>query len=531
MSDLFSLGLVDANYAPGDFNGTLDETSIVTHYTVGNAGTVMAPQVFTWAPALDLTDGYAEPIIPGSVRLAFGGKTLVDRQGRLYADINPATGAGVEVGALDYSTGAVTLTAWAPGAANGGSIQAMLTQAAAHEHTAQLSFRTASAPLRPGGLVLQFVWAEGGGTVTVTATTDGLISAADVMGKVDYQTGIVRILFGHWTTAAGHELEWWYHPDLVTDDGKIWQPRAIQADTLRYAAVAYSYIPLDKDILGIDPVRLPTDGRVPIFRVGDVAVVHHTADASLTSLTVPQTIDLGRTRLSRVWLFDEGADDARVATTHYTVDLDAGTVTLTDAAGLVGPIRIEHRIEDMALISDVQINGQLTFTRPLTHDYPALETGVSSALVIGDLQARVSALFDQQTWTGVWSDALIGNATSAEFNATQYPLIVTNQGAVQERWYAYFATPTTVNIVGESVGQIASGLSITTEIAPVNPATGVPYFRINPLGWGSGWASGNVLRFNTVAANFPLWLARTVKQGPGIEGGDAFRIQIRGDAN
>ena len=65
----------------------------------------------------------------------------------------------------------------------------------------------------------------------------------------------------------------------------------------------------------------------------------------------------------------------------------------------------------MALISDTQINGVLSLTRPLTHEFPTGETRVSSALIIGDLQARAHTLFAQQTWTGEWQDSRIGAAT------------------------------------------------------------------------------------------------------------------------
>jgi hypothetical protein len=61
--------------------------------------------------------------------------------------------------------------------------------------------------------------------------------------------------------------------------------------------------------------------------------------------------------------------------------------------------------------------------------------------------------------------------------------------------------------------------------------TGVPYFIINYLGWGTGWSAGNVLRFNTDAANYPLWLARTTLQSNPTVYTDNFKMQIRGDAN
>ena len=40
----------------------------------------------------------------------------------------------------------------------------------------------------------------------------------------------------------------------------------------------------------------------------------------------------------------------------------------------------------------------------------------------------------------------------------------------------------------------------------------MPYFRLPALGWGNGWATGNVLRFNTIGAQFPVWVVRTVQQ-------------------
>ena len=59
--------------------------------------------------------------------------------------------------------------------------------------------------------------------------------------------------------------------------------------------------------------------------------------------------------------------------------------------------------------------------------------------------------------------------------------------------------------------------------------TGVPYFTIKKEGWGAGWANGNVLRFNTVAANFPVWVIRTVKQSEPTVMSDQFQIMLRGD--
>ena len=216
-------------------------------------------------------------------------------------------------------------------------------------------------------------------------------------------------------------------------------------------------------------------------------------------------------------------------TANYTTDLDAGTVTLDDVSGLATPLLLKDRIEDMALVNDVQINGTLSLTRALSHDFPAGSL-VSSALIMGDLFARVTDVYEQSTWTGAWSDDLIGDAPLASYNNTVYPITVTNHGATQERWAIIFTSSTAFRVVGEFSGQIALG-DVNTDCTPLNPATGEPYFIISTAGWGSGWSTGNVLRFNTIAANKPIWIARTILQSEAASGSDHFCIEVRGDVD
>lgn len=501
-----------------------DNTPIEVSFGATSAPSSLPAHDVTWSPLLDVTPDYKEPIVPGSVRIAFAGKTITDNNGQLVMDIDPATGAGTPAGAIDYTTGVATISGGAvPGQANLGTITGLVTTLEGHPVDG-VWFRTAAAPLRPGSLTIQFARANAPGTVTVTAATDGTISATDVVGSVDYETGVVRLRFGRWVTAAGNESEEWYLAANVVG-GQIFRPLMVFADTIRYAATAYAYLPLDATILGLNPVRLPSDGRVPIFGAGDVAVIHHSQTVS-GAYSNGQTVNLGRTRLARVRVTDN-AGVTVPAGAAYTVNLDTGILTFGSVSGLAQPLTIEHRIEDMALVSEAQISGQLSLTRPITHDYP-LGSHVSSALIAGDMQARYTNIFDQATWTNVWSDTLIGSAATAGFNDAVYPIVVTNTGTIQERWALVFTNTTSFNIVGEYVGQIGTG-NTATPTAPINPATGMPYFSINPLGFGSGWSAGNVLRFNTVAANYPVWIARTIQQGPATAANDSFTLQIRGD--
>ncbi|WP_020228541.1 hypothetical protein [Acidovorax sp. MR-S7] len=487
-------------------------------------------ETFQFAPSFKLVPGVNAQVVTGTVLLTISGAQPWGDNGQ--GTLREFTPSGwVTRGAINYLSGDVTLTSWTAGVTNA-ITRASCVTTVGENISSEFVFRTGAAPLRPGSLSIQYARAVGG-TQNVTARIDGKIEATGISGSVDYETGLVRVRFGTMVTAAGNESQPWYAADRVGTDGKIFRPEPVAASSVRYSAVAYSYLPLDADLLGIDPVRLPSDGRVPIFRPGGFAVVGHTGKIT-TSVSNGQTIDCARVRLSRVRVVGH---DGSVIHTGYSTDLEAGTVTFTNVSGYSQPVTIEHRIEDMAVVRDVQISGEISFTRALTHEYPLASPGdpasgsfVSSALVAGDLFARVSLVFDQVTWSGAWSDALSGSSATATFNNTQYPIRVTNRGALTERWIVRFTNSTSFDVIGENVGVIATG-NTSTDCAPNNPATGVPYFFLPALGWGNGWATGNVLRFNTIGAQFPVWVVRTVQQGPESVPDDNFTLLIRGDVD
>lgn len=483
------------------------------------------PEVATFTPETIYAQGRWR-------RFQMGGSVYVASGDNIQRDPLPGTGVGTVVGWLanfwdtdiNYSLiGNIRLSEWTAGIAPSFTYSAgLITQplGGVTQTTSRIVFRTAVAPIRNGSFSLVGTM-QSGQAFNITADSAGVINATvansqwvpsdfplttpgswsnptTITGTVNYETGVVEVEFG----AAG-----------------------ALADTLRYNATAYTYLPLDADILGLDPVRLPQDGRVPIFRSGEFAVVGHTASLTAT-VSNAQTIDCARVRLSRVRVI--GADGL-VINSGYTTDLEAGTVTFTNVAGYSQPVTIEHRIEDMAMVREVQITGQLTFTRPLTHAYP-LGSYVSSALVAGDRFARTSVVFDQATWNGTWSDSAVGSPATASFNAVANPIVVTNRGALTERWAVQFTNSTSFNVIGENVGVIASG-NTSADCAPLNPNTGAPYFSIPALGWGLGWSTGNLLRFNTIGAEFPVWVVRTVQQGPETVPDDSFTILIRGDVD
>jgi hypothetical protein len=488
---------------------------------VGTTQTYSAP-----APVvtLDLLPTIANAIVPSSLRVVLGGAVYVDRGGILVKDPSPSTNSGTAAGTINYATGVATFAVFNADVAASASVSCLTRRGLWTEW--QIKFRISGAPIQPASLALRANRADDSVQVTASSALAGTISGAAV-GSVDYQFGIASVQFGAWVAdsslTAQEKAEWWYDAANVVA-GQIFRPVMVLPDTARFNAVAVSNLPLSAEVLGLDPVRLPVDGKVPILRKGDTVVVHHTAETAPTAVSNGQTINVGRERIARLRVV--GADGATI-TSGYSSNLDAGTVTFSDVTGYSQPVKIEHRIEDMRLCSDVQINGELAIISPLTHDFP-LGSLVSSALLMGDLHARVSVFFDQATWS-VWSDTLVGNAATGTYNKTQYPPVVTNRGAILERWEIIFTNSNTVNVIGETVGQIVTEHAIVNDLAPINPATGVPYFELSALGWGAGWSAGNVVRLNTVAANFPVYVARTVLQGNPTQQSDQFTLGIRGD--
>lgn len=485
---------------------------------------------------LDLSSGFDEQILTGSARFKVGADTFLDRTGLLYRNVNPTNNSGIQSGVIQYGTGIVEIDSWTPNADNTITLES-LTTTTDMLPVNKISFRTPIMPIRPQSLTVVLASIEFG-QLTLTADENGVIETSRAHGQVNWDNGFVTIYFYSKTkiteaNRAEIEANDWYDPLLEYQEGVdtyINVPVWVDASSVRYNAVAYTYIPLDSEILGLSATRLPIDGRVPIFRVGGIGIVSSSKAQELPSAIAGTTYDLNDQRIS--WAELEDVNGTKVAFDLYAVDYDYGRVTLGGdfvLGNLVAPLTVKYRYQDMGLIRDVQINGQLTFTKPLTHNYDAVDTIVGSALVIGDMQARYTRKFVQQAWNSVWNDEPTGTGISANFNDSLYPIFTTNKGAIQERWAIVFTGPDSFYCVGEYTGRLTLAGSTSTDYAPLNPVTGVPYFIIKKEGWGAGWANGNVLRFNTIAANFPVWVIRTVKQSEPAVLSDQFQIMLRGD--
>lgn len=522
------------------------DTTVTANWQQSAAGEVPQLEEVDLPPVtVDLTPGITDSVVPGSVRFVFKGQTYVDRSGTLVRAIDPLNNSATPAGTMDYATGRATITSWTAGGSNTIQIVSLLTSSI-EPGVSSVFFRTPGSPLAPGSFTIRATLMDGSTLITGTSDINGNISGTKMRGTIDWTTGVAAVEFGELVTAVGNEAEPWYDPDLIVG-GQIFRPELVLPASIFFGVVVYSYVPVSPVILGLDPIGLPNDGRVPIYRVGQQLVLIDERETEVDSPTADQVVDLMRTNLSQVEV--RTAAGVPVESEYYDLDLDAGTVTFADTlppgwVGYAQPLKIRHRVDVRRGISKVQITGHITLNAGIDRDFEAETTLVCSALVLGerygspDIQARVTTFFDQEVdEIGIFKPELVGDPATASYNRAVYPIQVTNRGALTQRWKLRFTGATTFVVIGEDVGQIEGVFSTSEDCAPINPITitdtnpsGDPYFVIEHEGWGAGWIANNILRFDTVGAEPKIWFVRvTQPSDPSDLPQDLVRFQAIGD--
>lgn len=359
-------------------------------------------------------------------------------------------------------------------------------------------FGSIPADLDPGSLTFEGVTLPAETPWTATTDASGTITGSLVVsGNYNKLTGAVEIDFSENIATA-----------------------------ITYTADLLSFIKTPDEITGLSGASYPTSGRVNVFRANQVAVVHNTKSVSGTYVNT-DTVNFGRTLIAEARVYNASGVEY---TTGFTVNKATGILTFTDVSGMVMPVTVKNRVEDMALIISASADGELHLSKGLQHAYDADadDCWVSSVLILDDLQAKSHPGFQQVSWTGVFSDTIIGAGISADYNEAANPIVVTNHGAITQRWAVRFKNTTDFELIGEETGIIATG-NTGNPFAPINPGTGYPYFTIPSAGWGSGWATGNVYRFNTDGANAPAWVVRSIAPSDPFVGQDKITVAVRGD--
>lgn len=497
-------------------------TAITAKYrpTGGNTSTTE-----TFTPTnmqMDVTPQFSEQIINNALRFDLGSKTYVNRDGKLFTDIDPLTGAGQQAGTLGSDTGAVDLTFWATGEPSAVALKSLLTTQTGRPIT-ELTFRAPLAPIKPGSLQLLATQLSGG-AINGTPDSNGDYSGAGMTLKVNFETGVVRAKFGDWVAKAGNETKPWYRAENVVG-AEVFKPNPVLADSVRFNAVAYKAVPLNADQIGINPVRLPQNGKVRWVRNGDTALIGRTWKTTAT-VSNNQTVNLSHAA-SRVWVHLKDTKTP-VAPANYSEDLEAGTVKFTNIAASTA-VDIYAAYEVMAQVLETDISGRIKLNKqiPSGETFTAGEAYLATVINHGTKFARVSHKFEQTTWGNNWQDSVQGDAPLARYNSVQHPIAVTNAGALTERWLIKFISSTTFQCIGEKTGVLGQG-DINAVYAPQNPASpnNEPYFTIAAEGWGQGWIAGNCVRFNTVGAITPIAVAQCINPGTPTAQDHTFELVV-----
>jgi len=134
-----------------------------------------------------------------------------------------------------------------------------------------------------------------------------------------------------------------------------------------------------------------------------------------------------------------------------------------------------------------------------TPPYTQASVRVSSLLEPGDVQPSNTAPFK--------------TSTAGTIDAGSYPLILDNQGTVDEDIALTFTDATHFTATGDSIaGTLGSG-DTGTDFAPSNPDFTRPYFTIEAGFWGGTWQAGDTVTFTTHPARIPQGQCRIVPAG------------------
>ena len=478
--------------------GTTTVTNSLSHQIIGTMKSIAKYKVT------------APPRIAGEIAVnLFGNNQITSKDGNLFDK------DGVQIGSINYTVGELNLSYFNDPDDFSYDVLSMTTDEYSVIQPAQVrsaAFRTSATALTTSSLQIRYD--TGNGINTATVDGNGQIQGTDLVvaggeSYVDPSTGYCVLVFS----------------------------TNVDATNIKYDAVAETSLPLDPQLLGLNPVRLPPNGRVPIFSAGRHLVIFHEQSTDVSGTPAAgSTLQLTRTNLAYIEVLD--VNNQRLDYAQYTIDKKLGTITFNgdiawiDRQGdaLTAPFTVVDRIEEMVLCTAAELPGYLGLSAPLQRAYPKDETKVASALVWGNVGSRVYSLFSQKLFNE-WSDELTADPIAAKFDDVNNPIVVNNKDSFTGRWYFKFVSGSTVQIVEESLGVIDAAAAINQDIAPVNPATGQPYFTIPFGGWGAGWVTGNILRFNTESGSTNMWVIRTVQSGKLTVEKDSIDIEVRGDAN
>jgi hypothetical protein len=157
---------------------------------------------------------------------------------------------------------------------------------------------------------------------------------------------------------------------------------------------------------------------------------------------------------------------------------------------------------------------------------------VSPALVnsYATSNTLVSSVLERPSAVAAVTGVSVTSAGGSFDSATVGNLVAHNKGAVEENWTLTFTSATTFTVSGNTVGTLASPGSVSADYAPLNPATGTPYFTIKAIAWAGTFQMNDTVIFATQPAAIPVWYRRQVPAGTFSLANDFTSLAIHGES-
>lgn len=264
----------------------------------------------------------------------------------------------------------------------------------------------------------------------------------------------------------------------------------------------------------VDDIALQ-NGRVCLWEptVGDGAVYIFPATQTDTQADITGTEDL----------YGAGVLDATVVPTDTEI-----AVVVEDPAVIIYRDGEMIRISDMADDEDTVGHEEFAVidgTPTILGDVVTIT--LATALIYGYAAdvARVSGVIQHGEVAPLVADVVVTSVGGA-FNSTN--LLAHNQGTIQQDWTLTFSSATVFSAVGSVVGSVGSG-NISSNFAPINPATGTPYFTLQYAGLSGTFVAGNTIAFTTSPSAVPVWEKRVIPAGADASTGNRAATYLWGE--
>ncbi|MBF0191623.1 MAG: hypothetical protein HQL99_10875 [Magnetococcales bacterium] len=157
--------------------------------------------------------------------------------------------------------------------------------------------------------------------------------------------------------------------------------------------------------------------------------------------------------------------------------------------------------------------------------YSAANTRVSSVIEAGDIWGNTS---DWQILSAAGKYGGWNGSGSIPTLLTDLRMVNSIAGC-EQTWTITFSSATTFSCVGDTAGSVGGG-TINADFAPNNDAYFAPYFTLASALFSGTWANGDVLRFKTHPAAYPIWEKRIIPPNTPSLSGNKVIIGISGES-